>query len=188
MKMHTDPLLITAVTTRLVDCHIAANKKLFGLHAEKIGGCFFGNDYGTQIDLMISPEMFSKFVMPYQKKISDCAKEFGLYTFLHSCGAVSKALPEIIAAGIDGLHPIQALAKGMDAESLARDYKDKLAFIGGVDTQVLLVNGAPNEIKAEVRRIKSLLGPNFFVSPSHEAIMPDVPPENIAAMAEAAHE
>jgi uroporphyrinogen decarboxylase len=43
-------------------------------------------------------------------------------------------------------------------------------------------------VKTEVRRVKSLLGPNLIVSPSHEALLPDVPPENILAMAEAAVE
>jgi uroporphyrinogen decarboxylase len=58
--------------------------------------------------------------------------------------------------------------------------------MGGVDTQGLLVHGAPEEIKAKVRRLKAVLGPHLIVSPSHEAILPDVPPANVAAMAEAA--
>jgi uroporphyrinogen decarboxylase len=33
-----------------------------------------------------------------------------------------------------------------------------------------------------------VLGPNLIVSPSHEAILPNVPPENVEAMAEAALE
>lgn len=188
VKMHTDPELVTAVTEKTVDFYLDMNKKLFDKYAPDINACFFGNDYGTQLDLMISPEMFKKFVMPYQKKISDQAKEYKLYTFLHSCGSVIKAIPEIIAAGIDGLHPIQALAVGMDAENLAEKYKDKLVFIGGVDTQVLLREGTAKQIKDDVRRIKKLFGNNFFVSPSHEAVLPDIPPENLAAMSEAALE
>jgi uroporphyrinogen decarboxylase len=43
-------------------------------------------------------------------------------------------------------------------------------------------------VKDEVRRVKELLGPHLIVSPSHEAILPDVPPQNVAAMAEAALE
>jgi uroporphyrinogen decarboxylase len=188
VKMHTDADLVTAVTEKTVNFYLEMNKKLFDKYAPGINACFFGNDYGTQIDLMISPEMFRKFVMPYQKKISDQAKAYGLYTFLHSCGSVIKAIPEIIAAGIDGLHPIQALAAGMNAENLAEKFKDKLVFIGGVDTQILLREGTAAQIKADVRRLKELFGNNFFVSPSHEAVLPDIPPENLAAMSEAALE
>jgi uroporphyrinogen decarboxylase len=188
VKMHTDPDLVTAVTERVVNFYLDMNKKLFDEHALDINACFFGNDFGTQLDLMISPEMFKRFVMPYQKKIAEQAKAYKLYTVLHSCGSIIKAIPEIISAGIDGLHPIQALAAGMDAENLAEKFRDKLVFIGGVDTQVLLREGTAKQIKADVKRLKKLFGNNFFVSPSHEAVLPDIPPENIAAMSDATWE
>ena len=37
-----------------------------------------------------------------------------------------------------------------------------------------------------MRHVKELLAPNLIVSPSHEALLPNVPPENVVAMAEAA--
>jgi uroporphyrinogen decarboxylase len=80
------------------------------------------------------------------------------------------------------------MAKNMDAESLAKKYNDKIVFMGGVDTQRLLPFGSGDDIRKEVRRLKGLFGPNFIVSPSHESILPDVPPENIAVLAEAAAE
>jgi len=43
-------------------------------------------------------------------------------------------------------------------------------------------------VRADVRRVKELLGPNLVVSPSHEALLPNVPPANVRAMAEAATE
>jgi len=39
-----------------------------------------------------------------------------------------------------------------------------------------------------VRRLRPLFGPRWIVSPSHEALLPNVPPRNVAAMAEAAKE
>jgi len=83
---------------------------------------------------------------------------------------------------------LQAKAKGMDAETLAGEYKKDIAFIGGVDTQQLLPFGTPEQVKAEVRRLKKVFGERFIVSPSHEAILPIVNPENIIAMREAAME
>ncbi len=38
----------------------------------------------------------------------------------------------------------------------------------------------------DVVRVRELLGPHVIISPSHEALLPNVPPENVAAMAEAA--
>jgi uroporphyrinogen decarboxylase len=60
--------------------------------------------------------------------------------------------------------------------------------MGGIDTQQLLVHGTPHEVKADVRRVRDLLGPRLIVSPSHEALLPNVPPQNLEAMAMAALE
>ena len=76
----------------------------------------------------------------------------------------------------------------MDAELLAKQFRGKIAFVGGVDTQDLLVNATPEEVITEVRRLKKLLGPDYVVSPSHETILPNVSLENVQAMARAARE
>ncbi|MCP4337648.1 MAG: hypothetical protein GY799_01885, partial [Desulfobulbaceae bacterium] len=77
-------------------------------------------------------------------------------------------------------------ATNMEAETLAREFKGRISFMGGIDTQDLLVNGSPDEIEADVRRVKAALDPRLIVSPSHEAVLPNVPPENVEAMARAA--
>ncbi len=97
-------------------------------------------------------------------------------------------IPRLIDAGVEALHPIQARANHMDAENLAEKYNNKIVFVGGVDTQHLLPFGTEDEVREDVRRLKKLFGPNFIVSPSHESILPNVPPENIAAIVEAAYE
>jgi hypothetical protein len=53
----------------------------------------------------------------------------------------------------------------MDAETLARDFGGKIAFLGGVDTQRLLPLGSPEDVRREVRRVKAVLGPHLIVSP-----------------------
>jgi uroporphyrinogen decarboxylase len=188
MKMHTDPAVVDAVTRHIVDFYLEINEKLFNLAGNKIDAFFFGNDFGSQLDLLISPEHFDRFVMPYFLEFTEHAHRHGYKVVLHSCGAIDRVISRLIDAGVEVLHPIQAMTKNMDAESLARKYKGKVVFMGGVDTQHLLPFGTPDEVRSEVRRLKYLFGPNFIVSPSHESILPNVAPENIAAMAEAATE
>jgi uroporphyrinogen decarboxylase len=74
----------------------------------------------------------------------------------------------------------------MDAETLARDFKGRVAFLGGIDTQHLLTYGTPDQIRDDVKHVREWLSPHLIISPSHEAILPNVPPENIAALAHAA--
>lgn len=188
IKMHTSPDVVDAVTNKVCEFYYEANERFYDVAGGEVDAYFFGNDLGTQLDLLVSPEQLERFVLPWTRKFVDQAHARGYQVMHHCCGAVSKVIPNFIAAGIDALHPLQALAQGMDAESLARQFKGKLAFIGAIDTQQLLVHGTPDQIKYEVRRVKSLLGPNLIVSPSHEALLPNVPPENVVAMAEAARE
>lgn len=187
-KMYTDPDIVEAVTEHVLDFYIEGNKRLFKELGENGDIFFFGNDFGTQLDLLISPELFKKFVLPGFKKLIDVAKKYNKKVLLHSCGSIYKVIPLLIDAGIDALHPLQAKAENMDAKTLAKEFKNDIAFVGGVDTQDLLVNATPKEIKDEVYRLKDILGPNYIVSPSHEALLPNVPLENVIAMAEAAKE
>jgi uroporphyrinogen decarboxylase len=188
VKMHTDPAVVEAVTRHVVDFYLEINERLFSLAGNKIDAFFFGNDFGSQQDLLISPEHFDCFIMRYFREFTVQAHRCGYRAVLHSCGSIDRVIPRLIDAGVEVLHPIQAMAKNMEAESLAKKYNGKIVFMGGVDTQRILPFGSADDVRKEVGRLKGLFGPNFIVSPSHESILPNVPPENIAAMAEAAAE
>jgi uroporphyrinogen decarboxylase len=188
IKMHTDPELVDAVARRVVDFYLAANEKLYKLAGNKIDALFFGNDFGTQLDLFISPEHFDRFVLPYFIQLTDQAHKYGLKVVLHSCGSIYRVIPRLIDAGVEILHPLQAKAKNMNADYLTENFKDKIVFMGGLDAQQILPFGTADEIREEVRRLKKLFGPNYIVSPSHETLLPNVPLENVVAMMEAAWE
>jgi uroporphyrinogen decarboxylase len=188
VKMRTHPDVVRDVTDRICGFYREANERFFDAAGDLVDGYFFGNDFGTQIDLMISPGLFDDFIWPWFRRLTGQAKRRGYQVILHSCGSIYRVIPRLIDAGVNCLHPLQAMAANMDAVTLARDFGGRMAFLGGIDTQRILNLGTPGEVTAEVRRVKTLLGPFFIVSPSHEALLPDVPPENVAAMAEAALE
>lgn len=187
INMHQSPELIDCATERMIDYYVAANDLFFQGAGDRCEVMFFGNDFGTQLDLFISPEKFRRFVLPGFKRLIEVGKRHGKFIMLHSCGSIHKIIPDLIDAGVDAIHPLQAQAIGMDAQALTR-YKQDITFVGGIDAQSFFVNATPQQIKGEVRRVRELYGPNWIVSPSHEEILPNVPPENVVAMAEAALE
>lgn len=188
VNMYLNPELVHAVTNRVCQFYYDANELFFPQAGDLIDGFFFGNDFGTQLDLICGPKQFDEFVMPWFRRFTEQGHRHGYQVILHSCGSIYRVIDRLIDAGVDCLHPLQALAAHMDAETLAHEFKGRIAFLGGIDTQDLLVNGTPDQVKAEVRRVKSLLGPCLIVSPSHEALLPNVSPQNVLAMAEAAAE
>lgn len=186
VNMYTRPELVEVVTERVVAFYLEANRRCLEECGEEIDVFFFGNDFGTQLDLLLSPELWDRFVFPHLRKIVLLAKSYHLPVMLHSCGAIGKIIPRLLDIGIDALHPLQARARGMDAEALAHRFGGKLTFVGGVDTQELLVHGTPQEVRQEVHRLRKLFGRRYIVSPSHEAVLPNVPLENLEAMAQGA--
>jgi uroporphyrinogen decarboxylase len=184
--MYEQPEIVQAVTDHVCQFYFDANERFFQLAGGEVDGFFFGNDFGTQLDLICSPAHFDQFVMPWFSRFTRQGHKWGYQVILHSCGSIHRVIGRLIDAKVDCLHPLQALARNMDAQTLARDFKGKIAFLGGIDTQDLLVHGSPQQIREEVKRVKEELGPCVIISPSHEAVLPNVPPANVAAMAEEA--
>lgn len=186
IKMYTHPDVVHAVTRHIVDFYLEANRRFFAAAGDLVDAFFLGNDFGTQLDLLISPDAFGEFVFPYLRELTAQRHEHRYQVVLHSCGSIYKVIPDLISLGVDALHPLQARAANMEAERLGAEFGGAIAFLGGVDTQDLLVNGSPEDVRADVERISRALGPNLVVSPSHEALLPNVPPSNVEAMADAA--
>ena len=182
VKMHTHPAVVDAFTEHIVDYHCAVNERIFEAAADLMDFFFFGNDFGTQRGLFVSPEHWRRFLLPSVRRLVDQARSYGLHVWLHSCGSVREIIPDLIEAGIDALHPVQVSAAGMSAEELGTEFGGKIMFIGGIDVHQLLRKGTPEQVRKAVRRCKTHLGPSYAVSPSHEAILPDVPTENLVAM------
>jgi len=188
MNMYLNPELVQAVTDRVCSFYFEANARFFEAAGDLVDGYFFGNDFGTQRDLICGPEQFDRFILPWFEKLTEQARSFGYQVILHSCGSIFKVIDRLINAGVQCLHPLQAKACDMEAETLSRTFKGQIAFMGGIDTQELLVSASPDQVRTEVQRVKELLGPRLIVSPSHEALLPNVPPENVLAMSQAARE
>jgi uroporphyrinogen decarboxylase len=173
---------------RITDFYLKANGLFYEATQGRLHAVLMGNDYGCQTGLMLSRKQIVEFSLPWTKKLVDQAHAHGLKVIHHSCGAIRDLIPDLIALGVDAIHPIQALARGMEAVGLKRDFGGQVSFCGGIDAQNLLVHGAPDQLRAKVRELRDLFPTGLILSPSHEAILPDVPPGNVSAMAQAAVE
>ena len=165
-----------------------ANEIFYENTKGKLHAVLIGNDFGSQTGLMVSPESLREFVFPGTRKLIEQAKSYGLKVIHHSCGSIYSVIPDLIEAGADVIHPIQALAKDMEPRKLKESFGDRVAFCGGVDAQNLLVNGTPQEVREKVLELKEIFPTGLIISPSHEAILPDIPPENIEALFKAVKE
>ncbi|MCE5310284.1 MAG: hypothetical protein LLG20_21830 [Acidobacteriales bacterium] len=149
------------------------------------------DDSGTQRGEFINPGLWVEMIKPHYRKLCDWVHTHTrMKTFLHSCGSIENLIPHMIEAGIDILNPIQTSAANMEPRRLKQKYGDRLVFWGGgCDTQRILGRATPDEVRAHVKERLSILaqGGGYVFNQIHN-IQAEVPPENIVAMLDAAHE
>lgn len=184
VKMLLEPEIFRAVIDRITDFYLKANEIFYEATKGKLHAVLIGNDLGSQLGLMVSPDTIREFVFPGTRKLVQQAKSYGLKVIHHSCGSISDIMDDLIDCGVDAIHPIQALAKGMEPGRLKKGFGSKVSFCGGVDAQDLLINGTPGQVTDKVKELVNIFPTGLIVSPSHEAILRDTKPENIKALFE----
>lgn len=181
-KMMLEPEMFQAVIDRITEFYLKANEIVYESTKGLLDLILIGNDFGTQRNLLVSPQLLRDLVFSGTGRLIDQAHSYGVKVVHHSCGSIHSIIPDIIEMGADAIHPIQALAHNMSAETLSRDFGDVASFVGGVDAQDLLPAGSPAAVERRVRELVELFPTGLVVSPSHEALLSDVPVENVVAM------
>jgi uroporphyrinogen decarboxylase len=176
--------LLDAVT----EIYVAMVGPLLAAVGDAVDLVLICDDIGSQGGPLISPAAYRKLVKPRHRRILQAIQAHSSAKILfHTCGSVRWVLPDLIEMGAAGLNPVQVSAKDMDPRQLKREFGDKLCFWGAIDTQHVLPFGTPDDVHQEVRRrIEELAEGGGYVIGSVHIIQPEVPPENIMAMAEAA--
>lgn len=149
------------------------------------------DDLGMIDRTILSPELYRRLLKPRQQRTFDFFKaRTPARRFFHTDGAIYPLLPDFVEIGVEALNPIQVSAAGMDdTRKLKAEFGDKLSFWGGIDTRHVLPSGTPAEVREEVqRRIRDLAPGGGYVLCSVHNIQPEVPPENVVAMFDSAHE
>jgi len=147
-----------------------------------------GDDLGSQNGPLISPAMYRSLLKAVHADLIQSIKRHSpqVKVMYHSCGAIRRFLKDFVDIGVDILNPIQVAAKGMIPAEIKAEVGDQLCFLGGVDSQHLLPEGSPAQVRDGVQqRLREMgSGGGYILAPSHN-IGDDVPLENILAFFEA---
>jgi uroporphyrinogen decarboxylase len=186
-----NPDYVIAYYERKVE-NLLANLKLYAdAVGDNIDIIWWGEDFGTQTGLMISPRMFNQMVAPYYKRLFDWVHTHTAWkVFFHCCGAIYPIIGTWIDCGVDILNPVQTTAAGMEPKKLKTEFGDRLVFWGGgIDTQTVLPFGTLDEIREQVQERIRIFGPGggFVFNPTHN-IQSDVTVDRLLAMFQAVHD
>ncbi len=188
MDLAGNPKFVSALMAKLLDINIAGTGRFLDAVGPYIHVFRTADDLATQKGLLMSPKTYRTLLKPVYKQYFDFVKsKTDAKIFYHSCGNVAGLIDDLAEIGVDIINPVQVSALG-DTMALKTRFGDKVSFWGGIDTQHVLPSGSIGEVEEEVRKRIHDLGPGGgFVVASVHNIQPDVPPQNILAMAEATH-
>ena len=182
----TDMLVNPELADRILDIpfqyHLAAARRLTEMGVDMI---WTGDDIGAQRGLLISPEMWRRFLKPRMARFIRELKDINpdVKVAYHTDGDVYPIIPELIEIGIDVLNPVQPAC--MDPADVKRDFGDKLCFWGTIDEQHTLPFGTPDDVRHEIRHRLATIGSGggLILGPTHHVQL-DTPLENFHAMIE----
>jgi uroporphyrinogen decarboxylase len=122
----------------------------------EIDGISFGDDWGTQNSLMISPSLWRRIFKPRYKEQFELVHSYGKHVYFHCCGNIMEIIPDLIEIGVDILNLNQPDLFGV--ERLGREFGGKICFNCPVDHQTVAIRGTRDEIFDYVRRLNHHLG------------------------------
>lgn len=181
--MMTDEDMAEACLKRMADHQVEVAKKVAACGFDLI---MFGDDVGSQKDLMMSRDLWCKWLKPDMKRAIAAAKEVNpdVLAFYHSDGVIYDIIEDLIEIGVDVLNPVQP--ECIDPAKVKEMYGDSLSFWGTIGTQTTMPFGTADEVDAKVKEIIESVGKNggLCIAPTH-MLEPDVPYANIEAFVEA---
>lgn len=190
MDLALNPGFVAGLMDRILEVQLIMASQVLTACGDNVDIIYIAEDLGMQSGPLFSPQLYRSLIKPRQKRLVDHLKKCSAAKiFYHSCGAVKTFIPDLIEIGIDILNPVQVSATGMDTAELKKMFGEDITFWGSIDTQQIMPFGTPRDVRDEVkRRIDALAPGGGFVLAAVHNIRPDVPPENIIAMLEAARE
>jgi hypothetical protein len=142
-----DAPAIHELADRILEYDVAVVRAMHHIAGTRIQGFSFTEDWGTQNDLHISPELWRRFFLPRYKRLFAEIHACGWHVWMHTCGKVNKAIPGLIEAGLDVINLQQP--RGLGIEDIGRRFAGKICFETLCDIQKTLPRGNRREIRQE---------------------------------------
>jgi uroporphyrinogen decarboxylase len=181
--LRENPELVAAVFKKIGQFYLDAFRRI--APCPGVEGLWLGDDLGYTEGLLISPTVYRRHLFPWYEELAAICRQNELAFIFHSDGALWEVLDDLLALGINALHPIEP--KAMDIAELKRRFGDRLCLIGNIDLGYTLTRGAPAEVEAEVRlRLKQCAPGGGYCVGSSNTVTEYVPLDNFRAMIEAA--
>ena len=179
------PDLVAELFRRVGETQLAVFRRI--VEMDGIGAMWYGDDLAYYSGTMVSPRVLRRYLFPYMEAMGAICRGKDLPFILHSDGNLWQILPDLLACGLNALHPVEP--KAMDSAELKARAGNRLCLLGNVEIGETLTLGSPADVQAEVReRIRTLAPGGGYAVGSSNTVAHYVPLENFKAMVRATRE
>lgn len=181
--LYMEPEQSGELADRIVEFQVSVIENICKKFGNKIDGFAFSDDWGTETNLFINPEMWRDFFKPRYQTIFDACKKHGCKVYFHSCGKIDSIIEDLIEIGVDILNFQQP--RVYDLKEIGDKFAGKVCFATLCDIQKTLPLKGKDEIEQEVRDIYGYWGTDnggiiYAYDDNNEALR--IPEENMEFM------
>ncbi|MEM1507942.1 MAG: uroporphyrinogen decarboxylase family protein [Candidatus Bathyarchaeia archaeon] len=128
---------------RIAEVKVAITEEL--IEKVNIDVVCYGDDWGMEDHLLISPEKWRTFIKPYQAKLYRVAKRNSVLVYQHSDGRVEDLIPDLVEIGVDILNIQRECNNWL---KIIERFGKTISLWGGVSARTLDI-GSPEEVAKE---------------------------------------
>lgn len=174
---------IIELMDRLVDYYEPQIEALIRMGVDSIG---FGDDMGTQENLIFSLDVFRRHFKPRYERLMKPIRDAGIKIHFHSCGQIEKLFPEFADLGVNSVWPQLPLYNTPYYADMLREFK--LAVALHTDRANTMTFGTPGDVRELVKREFEIFRPDkggawFYIEADN-----GMPFENLQALVEQVYE
>lgn len=182
VNLKLNPQFVDRVIERVAQIQLDGLREVAAL--PNVAAVWAVDDIAFGSGLMLSLSTLRKHLFPWYEEFGRVCRERGLHFFFHTDGVVWDLLEDLIALGVDALHPIDPTC--MDIEAVKRAVKGRLTLVGNISNELLEV-GTPEQV-AELtkQRLRTVAPGGGYCLGSGNSVPDWAKIENYRAMVETA--
>lgn len=136
----------------------------------------------------ISRKFYSRFVLPFERRVAGAIREHGVHAYTHTCGTIGDRLDLLLQSGVSGIECLDPPPLGNVQLADAKQVMRGRGFIkGNIDSVRTLLNGSRDDVERDVRE-RLLVGKDGggFILSTACSVAPGVSPERLILLRELA--
>lgn len=160
MALYEEPEVMHELIDYLTDHELNCAKLLIEkIHPDAL---FHHDDWGSQINSFVSPDMFDEFFLPAYKKIYGFYKANGVELIVHhSDSYAANIVPFMIEMGIDIW---QGVIRTNNIPELIKEYGGNISFMGGLHSgEIDFPDWTPENCARQVEDVCKSFGKHCFI-------------------------